>query len=216
MSKHKGKFIVIESCEAGGKGTVASFLKSVLPADKVILTREPGGTEFAEETRKILLAKRDYKVSTRAELLLMSGARADHLENLVVPALESGVHVISERFRLSTRAYQIHGRQRTDLIPFLDAIEKEVIVAEPDLTIFLDADIESSLARMKKQGRELDRIESEKLDFHKRVYEGYIKELEKLNHVMVNTSGLTSETVEQTIERICKEVLVIVKKFLGI
>ncbi len=215
-AKNRGKFIVIESCEAGGKGTIAKFFSSALPADKIVLTREPGGTTFAEDARKVLLARRDYKVSTAAEILLLSSTRADHLDNLIVPVLNDGKNVISERFNLSTRAYQIYGRQRSNLIPLLSAIEKEIITVQPDLTIFLDADVEASLLRMKKQGRELDRIELEEIDFHKRVYAGYIEELAKINHIKINTNGLPGEDVPQTIDRVCSEVLKIVKDFLGL
>ncbi len=212
---NRGLFIDIESCEAGGKGTVSKFVKT-FNFPNVVFTREPGGTDFAEDQRKILLARRNYSLSPRAELLGMCAARADHLDNFVVPKLNSGVHVITERFRLSTRAYQIHGRQRPDLVPLLDSIERQIIKADPDLTIFLDADVEASLVRMKKQGRELDRIELEEIDFHKRVYAGYMVELDKVNHIKVNTNPLPGESVDQTIERVCKEVLRIVTNFLEI
>ncbi|WP_020408409.1 dTMP kinase [Hahella ganghwensis] len=171
----RGLFITVEGIEGAGKTTNLEFVRSVLGEldMEVVTTREPGGTPLAEEIRELLLRPRDEQVSSTAELLMMFAARAQHLEQKIMPLLKSGVHVLSDRFTDATYAYQGGGRGLSwELIANLEKIVQRNF--RPDLTLLLCVNPEVGIARAKKRG-ELDRFEQEKLEFYTRVQDAYMK-----------------------------------------
>src|SRR6187402_384450 len=131
----RGKFLSIEGTEGVGKSTNLVFVRDWLQAKgiEVVVTREPGGTPFAEEIRTLLLAKRDEKVDETAELLLVFAARAQHITQVIKPALERGAWVLSDRFTDATYAYQGGGRGlSTETISQLELLVQREL--RPDLT----------------------------------------------------------------------------------
>lgn len=172
----KGLFITFEGPDGAGKTTQIKHLKEYLQSVKksVILTREPGGTELSELIREILLDARHTEMDYRTELLLYAAARAQHVHELILPALNQGKIVICDRFADSTLAYQGFGRGiDLDLIEKINSIATSGV--EPDLTILLDIDVCKGLQRVNtSRGRAIDRLEAEKLDFHEKVRQGFL------------------------------------------
>ncbi|TYP57392.1 dTMP kinase [Thermosediminibacter litoriperuensis] len=169
----KGKFITIEGPDGAGKTTqaekIAQYLKS--RGKRVISTREPGGTALGEQLRKVLLDPEGSPVHT-AEALIYAACRAQLLERMVIPALKEGFTVVCDRFVDSSLAYQ--GWARGIGINRILQLNKWVIGScWPDLTILLDVDPTVSLGRL--TGGRKDRLESEALEFHQKVREGYMK-----------------------------------------
>ncbi len=172
----KGKFITVEGTEGAGKTTSLQFIKKYFQdiQHDIVWTREPGGTPLAEKIRDILLKPlTDEVMAAETELLLMFAARAQHLQQCILPALVAGKWVVSDRFVDASYAYQGGGR-KMDLqkIKMLD----QLVVNHhyPDLTLLLDISPEMGFARAEKRGTEKDRIEQEKIDFFVRVREGYL------------------------------------------
>lgn len=171
----RGKFISVEGIEGVGKSTNIDVLVARIEAAgyKVLTTREPGGTPFAEEIREILMNRGDEPVPEIAELLLMFAARSFNVNNVILPALEAGTWVVCDRFTDSTRAYQGGGRG----IP-LETIDRvaDWVHGEtwPDLTILLDAPVEIGMERAGKRSAP-DRFEQERHDFFQRVRECYLQ-----------------------------------------
>jgi dTMP kinase len=169
----RGKFLTIEGTEGVGKSTNLVFVRDWLQAQgiEVVVTREPGGTPLAEEIRALLLAKRDEQVDETAELLLVFAARAQHIAQVIKPALARGAWVLSDRFTDATYAYQGGGRGlSTQTIAQLEILVQGEL--RPDLTLILDIDVELGLNRARQRG-ELDRFESETMAFFERVRGAY-------------------------------------------
>lgn len=172
-----GKLITIEGIEGAGKSMAAQDIQAYLEKKNIeaIFTREPGGTEIAEEIRKVLL----YPASTermepKTELLLMFACRAQLINHVIRPALQAGKWVVSDRYVDASYAYQGYGRGiDLEYIQQLD----NMIVGEtyPAVTLFLDVPVELGLMRAEKRGQGKDRIEQEKVDFFTRVREGYLE-----------------------------------------
>ena len=175
----RGKFLTIEGTEGVGKSTNLAFARDWLHAQglDVVVTREPGGTPLAEEIRSLLLAKRDEPVDETAELLLVFAARAQHIAQVIQPALAPGTWVLSDRFTDATYAYQGGGRGlNTETIAQLEHVVQGNL--RPDLTLILDIDVELGLNRARERG-ELDRFESETIAFFERVRSAYRARAEK-------------------------------------
>lgn len=171
----RGKFITIEGGEGVGKSTNIAFVQSLLQERdiEVLVTREPGGTPLAEEIREVLLKTREEKVVKETELLLMFAARAQHLYNFILPALNEGKWVISDRFTDATYAYQSGGRG----VPAERVARLENFVQKdfrPDLTLLLDAPVETGMARARERGK-LDRFEEERSAFFNKVRKNYLE-----------------------------------------
>ena len=170
----RGLFITVEGGEGVGKSTNIRFLQEQL-AERGIdccLTREPGGTPLAESIRELLLQQREENVSVSAELLLIFAARAQHLAQVILPALERGAWVICDRFTDATYAYQGGGRR----MPVDHIAELEQLVQgelRPDATLLLDAPISVGMQRAGERGN-LDRFETEETAFFERVRECYL------------------------------------------
>ncbi|NHO65243.1 dTMP kinase [Aestuariicella hydrocarbonica] len=172
-SSQPGKFITLEGTEGVGKTTNLEFIQSYLRAKGVPLcvTREPGGTPLAEQVRELLLAKRDETVDETAELLLIFAARAQHLNQVIQPALARGEWVLSDRFTDATYAYQGAGRGLScEVIATLEQLVQGEL--RPDLTIVLDIDVATGLARASQRAA-LDRFELEAVEFFEAVRQGY-------------------------------------------
>ena len=168
------KFITVEGTEGVGKTTNINFIKSWLRQKEVkfVATREPGGTPLAEEIRDLLLKPRDELVVSSAELLLMFAGRAQHLNKVILPALQADTWVLCDRFTDATYAYQGFGRQMSsELIVQLENIVQGDI--RPDLTLLLDIPVEIGLERANDRG-DPDRFEQEQHDFFNRVRAGYL------------------------------------------
>lgn len=173
----RGRFITFEGGEGVGKSTqivrLADWLRS--RGREVVLTREPGGTPRAEALRRLLLERGEEPMPGSCELLLMFAARATHLENLVRPALARGAWVLCDRFTDASYAYQGGGRGLPE--QRIDALEDLVHGGfEPDLTVLLDAPVETGLARahLRNGGDGPDRFETERQEFFERVRASYL------------------------------------------
>ena len=170
----QGTFITFEGGEGCGKTTHSKKIKKYLESKghKVILTHEPGGTPFGRKLREILLSK-GSRLSPLTELMLFCADRAEHVKEVVLPALEKGKIVICDRFIDSTVAYQIYGRGLPeDLVRYLNAVSSYALT--PDLTFLLDVSPETGIKRAAKEKGGRDRFESEKMDFHKRIRAAYL------------------------------------------
>jgi len=170
----RGRLITLEGVEGVGKSTVVPVVKDFLldRGVEVLHTREPGGTELGEQLRDVLL-NTDQEIVPKAELLLMFAARAQHVEKVVAPALESGTWVLCDRFTDASFAYQGAGRKLGT--GSVAVIEKWLLgPMNADLTLLLDASRETSLDRTKRR-RELDRIETEGDEFFERVRQAYLE-----------------------------------------
>ncbi|HPN30570.1 MAG TPA: dTMP kinase [bacterium] len=178
----KGYFITFEGAEGSGKSTQVELLVKYLQKKKIpfITTREPGGTEIGEQIREILLNPKNSNMSHLTELLLYSASRSQHVFQKIVPAVDDGKIVISDRFSFASLAYQGYGRGiELDLINNLTKIATQGL--NPDLIFLLDINPEVGLAKAKIKSNALyntengDRLEKEDLSFHNRVREGYLK-----------------------------------------
>ena len=169
----QGKFITIEGCEGVGKSTQLALLKEYFELNGIdaVFTREPGGTDIAEQIRGIILNAENKALTPVTELLLYASARRQHTEEKILKALAEGKVVVCDRYADSTVAYQGYARNLDKaLITQLNEIAMAGV--KIDLTLFLDLPPELGFAR--KGGADKgDRLENEKIDFHKRVYEGY-------------------------------------------
>jgi dTMP kinase len=171
----RGKFISVEGIEGVGKSTNIDVVVQRIEAagHKVLTTREPGGTPFAEDIRDILMNRNDEPIPEIAEVLLMFAARSFNVNNVIVPALDAGTWVVCDRFTDSSRAYQSGGRG----IPMatIDTVADWVHGDTwPDVTILLDAPVEIGMERAGKRSAP-DRFEQERHDFFQRVRECYLQ-----------------------------------------
>ncbi|MBS7008842.1 MAG: dTMP kinase [Anaerostipes sp.] len=184
-----GIFITMEGPDGAGKSTQIDLLRGYLleRGYDIIVCREPGGTVISEAIREVILNK-DYKnMGHMTELLLYAAARAQLVEEVIQPALEEGKVVICDRFIESSAVYQGIARgMGVDLVYEINQFA--VGSTMPDITILLDIDAETGIGR-KKQQAELDRMESEKLEFHKKVVEGYRLLAERDKNRMVKIDG---------------------------
>ena len=169
----RGLFITVEGGEGVGKSTNIAFIRQRLEAAGVqlVVTREPGGTPLGEELREVLLAVRDGGISPMAELLLMFAARAQHIEEVIEPALAAGRWVLCDRFTDATYAYQCGGRGLDrEAVATLESLVQGTLA--PDCTLLLDAPVDTGMNRIEGRG-EPDRFEREELAFFERVRASY-------------------------------------------
>lgn len=177
---HKGIFISIEGPEGAGKTSLINELLPRLKAQRpVVVTREPGGVKIAEKIREIILDPSHGAMEAKTELLLYIAARRQHLVEKVLPALEAGKLVLVDRFIDSSVAYQGYGRGlSTADIDWLNRFATDGLL--PDLTLYLDLDVEAGLARIAKtRSHEVNRLDMEGLELHQRVRQGYLSILDK-------------------------------------
>lgn len=206
----KGLFITIEGTDGAGKSTQIQHLKELLKKRgyEVKLTREPGGTRISEKIRKIILDKKHSEMSARAEALLYAASRAQHVEEVIKPALKRGEIVICDRFVDSSMVYQGRGR----LLGYESIKEINDFATgqlEPELTILFDIKPEISLRRIdaKKNG---DRLEREKFSFHQEAYNGY-RDLAK-----IFPKRIRSVDANRSVEQIRDEIRLIIEDLLRV
>jgi len=171
----RGKFITLEGGEGAGKSSNIPFIEAYLRERgiKLLMTREPGGTPLSERIREILLDKQEQHMTSDTELLLMFAARAQHLEQVILPALANGEWVICDRFTDATYAYQGGGRGiARERIGILEQwVQGEF---RPDKTLIFDLPVATGLARAGQRSSP-DRFEQENLTFFERVREAYLQ-----------------------------------------
>jgi len=171
-----GFFVTFEGPEGSGKTTQIRRLAAFLEAQgyQVVMTREPGGTLIGDQIRQILLAHGNEAMKTRTEVLLFQASRAQHVAELIQPALEQGKIVLCDRFADSTLAYQGFGRGES-----LEDLRRLIAYAtnglKPHLTLLLDVDVEEGLRRRQPLLQEWNRLDAEALAFHQKVREGYLQ-----------------------------------------
>ncbi len=173
----RGTFLSIEGLDGSGKSTLASTLSDYLIKNcgcNVVLTREPGGNLLAEKIRNLLLDPKN-DIVPEAEALLYAAARAQHVKTVIMPALERGNVVISDRFIDSSIAYQCFGRG-LDYRLVLEANRLATGGLEPDLTLLLDLEVELGLQRVFLKKKDKDRIEKEAISFYRYVRRGYLEQ----------------------------------------
>jgi len=168
-----GFFISLEGIEGSGKSLSVNYLAQKLSAYNLptLITREPGGTKFGEQIREILLHKTE-QINCNAELLLMFAARAQHLSQIIIPALNAGKIVICDRFIDSTYAYQGAGRNIN--LNIIGNLEQMFISNIPNLTLLFDVEVTEGLKRAKKRSKP-DRFERENIDFFQHVRFAYLE-----------------------------------------
>jgi len=206
----KGLFIVLDSGEGGGKGTQIKLLAKKL-GEAAIITREPGGSPYAEEIRKIIKESPNAKQANSETLFsLFWAARADHLKNTIIPALKAGKIVISDRFDASTYGYQIVGEKNKKLEQLFWLMRKLVVGKYvPDLYIYLDIKPEIGLARKTSQGAgEVAHFEERELAFHRRMRRGYRQFFKSVPHAIINAN--------QPVELVECDIAEAFKKHLGL
>lgn len=195
----KGTFITFEGCEGAGKSTQIRLLSQYLAelGKECVVTREPGGSAISEAIRTVILDGKNTAMTDECEALLYAAARAQHLSDTVLPALEAGKTVLCDRYIFSSFAYQGYGRGLD--MGFLRAVNSFALQGHmPDITLFLDIPPRSAFER-KHGADQNDRIEQAGEAFHARVYQGYLRLAEEYpgQIVRVDCSGTKFETNEK-------------------
>ncbi len=205
MKRKKGIFIVFEGPEGSGKTTQIKLLAKYFKKRryKFVLTREPGGTKVAEKVRKIILTTGNI-ISPLTELLLYESSRSQHVDEIIKPNLEKGKIVISDRFSDASIAYQGYGRGiDIKLVEQLNNIATYGI--KPDITILLDISVEEGLSRIQNNRKKIDRLEQEKIDFHKKIRFGYLQLAKKRNNIIkINVEDKDKLVIHKEILNIIK------------
>ena len=202
----KGKFIAFEGCEGSGKSTQLSMFREYLESNNIpyIFTREPGGTEIAEKIRELVLDVNNSAITDECEALLYAAARAQHVKEKILPALNEGKLVLCDRYVDSSLAYQ--GYARGLGINFVKQINSYAMDnCSPDYTVFLNISPVDAFSRKGGQDKN-DRLEQQGLEFHQKVYEGYKKVIEndKERFLIINCMGSKNQT-HQNIVNVLKE-----------
>ena len=202
------KFITFEGGEGSGKSTVLKEVTTRLESEgyKVVTTREPGGTPIAEEIRNVILNKDNTKMDPRTEALLYAASRRQHLVEKIWPALKRGEVVLCDRYLDSSLAYQGGARG----LGIEEVLSINMFATEgsfPDLTILFDLEPEEGLKRIEKnKGREVNRLDLEKLEFHKKVRENfhYLAKKYATRYVVIDASKPLNEVIDE-VYKIIKE-----------
>lgn len=189
-----GLFITFEGADGCGKSTQLKFLAEYLKENgvDVVLTREPGGSLVAEKIRTILLDKENTEMDAITEALLYAASRAEHVRKVIRPALQSGKVVLCDRFIHSSYAYQGYGRE-LGVSQVQKINEPAIDGCMPNITVFINITPEQAFSRMNEQ-KEHDRLESECLSFHERVFEGFTALSHEKNMISIDAQGTKYET----------------------
>lgn len=192
----RGKFITLEGADGSGKSTFVRLLEKRLLnlGIKVLVTREPGGTRIGEQIRSLLLDPDHEEMSAYTEALLYAASRAQHVAEVIEPALASGIHVVCERYVLSSVAYQGYGRELGE-DPVREINDFAVQGLFPELTLFFSIDPKITLLR---KAADPDRLEEAGLGFHRRVYAGYSEAIKRYPSRVVEIDATMS--VEEVFE----------------
>lgn len=203
-----GKFITVEGTEGVGKSTNMAFIEAWLKkaGKELVVTREPGGTELGEKLRAVLLDAKEQSMCDDTELLLMFAARAQHLQEVIQPALAAGKWVLCDRFTDATYAYQGGGRgiKMSRIAQLEQWVQSDL---RPDMTLILDLPVAAGLERAGKRS-EPDRFEMEKHDFFNKVRDTYLARaaaLPERYHVIDAAPSITE--VQQSIQRVLEKMV---------
>ena len=203
--KNKGYFISFEGIDGSGKSTqikkLARFLEN-LDFD-VIITREPGGSVGGEEIRNLLLRGQVDRWSAETEILLFTAARRDHLERIILPAIDDGKIVLCDRFTDSTRMYQ--GMRGPNLRTLVDMLNAKVINHDPDLTIIIDIDPEISLKRAKSRKTSEERFEDFGVELQMKMRQGFIELAKEFSNRIELVNG------QQSVDGLAQDICSLVK-----
>jgi len=203
--KDKGYFISFEGIDGSGKSTQIQKLAEFLEARDfdIVITREPGGSKGGEEIRNLLLQGNVDRWSAETEILLFTAARRDHLERIILPALEEGKIVICDRFTDSTRMYQ--GMRGVNLRNLVDTLNEKVIKFDPDLTIVIDINPEISLKRAKSRKTVEERFEDFGVDLQMKMRKGFLELAKEFSNRIEVVNG------QQSIDNLAKDICSLVK-----
>lgn len=203
--KEKGYFISFEGIDGSGKSTqiqkLARFLETL--GFDVIITREPGGSVGGEEIRNLLLQGNVDRWSAETEILLFTAARRDHLERIILPAMEDDKIVICDRFTDSTRMYQ--GMRGPNLRNLVDMLNEKIINCDPDLTIVIDIDPQISLKRAKSRETVEERFEDFGVEMQLNMRNGFIELAKEFSNRIEVVNG------QQSVDDLAKDICSIVK-----
>ena len=205
-----GVFITFEGGEGSGKTTIANMIKKTLAQEgyHVVLTREPGGVEIAEKIRDIIHDVKYINMDRKTEALLYAASRRQHLVEKVIPALENEAIVICDRFVDSSMVYQGIARGiGIDEVYQMNLFATENIL--PKRTIFFDIQPEDGLKRVyENKDREVNRLDLENIDFHRKVYQGYLSLCDKFpNRIVKIDASLDIDHVYQQVLKKIREIL---------
>ncbi|MCO7201339.1 MULTISPECIES: dTMP kinase [Pseudoalteromonas] len=199
----KGFMLVCDGSNGAGKTTVIAGLEAHLKQRgiEVVMTREPGGTEISEKIREIILDPSTPEMADMTELMLFGAARAQHVREKIIPALEQGKVVISDRFDAATFSFQ-HYARGLDLATITTINQLALGGFRPDMNLILDLDPEEGLKRVKSRGEGLDRLEDEKQQFLQRAREGYLVQAKNdpERFTVIDASQTKAQVLEQSIE----------------
>ena len=203
--KEKGYFISFEGIDGSGKSTqiqkLARFLETL--GFDVLITREPGGSVGGEEIRNLLLQGNVDRWSAETEILLFTAARRDHLERIILPAMEDNKIVICDRFTDSTRMYQ--GMRGPNLRNLVDMLNEKIINCDPDLTIVIDIDPQISLKRAKSRETAEERFEDFGVEMQLNMRHGFIELAKEFSNRIEVVNG------QQSVDDLAKDICSIVK-----
>ncbi|QWB95987.1 dTMP kinase [Mycoplasmatota bacterium] len=196
-------FITFEGGEGSGKTSLIKYITNALSTYDIVSTREPGGSMVAEAIRDVVLNPKYEGVTPYTEALLYAASRAQHLDEVVIPAIKANKLVLCDRYIDSSLAYQGYAR---DLgFDFVLSINQYALFHMPDLTFYIDIDPKLGLSRINHR-QDLDRLDQESINFHDRVRQGYNKVLETYPNRVVRIDG------DRTIEEIANEIITIIKE----
>ncbi len=205
-----GYFIAFEGPDGSGKTTIATKVAKILEAkfhNKVVLTREPGGKNniIAEDIRNILLNHADYKIDKRAEALLFAASRAQHVNDFILPNLKKNKIVISDRYIHSSLVYQGYARNLgiKEVFNINNFAIQNVL---PDIVILIMLDPEKCFERIRQNSRDMNRLDRESMQMHKKVYTGYQKLAKQYPNIIYTVDG------SKTIKEVVDDVITILKK----
>ncbi len=196
-------FITFEGGEGSGKTTLIEKINKALISEgyKVVITREPGGSKISEKIRNILLDNDNTEIKAHTEALLFAASRAQHLDEVIIPNLDK--IVICDRYLDSSVAYQAYGRELG--LDFIYSINKYALKYMPDLTFFIKLEPEIGLKRVsQKRSNKKDRLDQEKVDFHNRVYNGYLALAETDKNRIITIDG--NNTIDNLFQIIMSEI----------
>ncbi|MEQ1876598.1 MAG: dTMP kinase [Bdellovibrionia bacterium] len=205
-------FLVFEGLDGSGKTTLMKKTSEYLTQSgvKFVITREPGGTPVGEELRNLVLKFKGDTPSAKCEILIYEAARAQHVDQVIGPALARKEWVLCDRFTASTVAFQAGGRAlKDDDVKWLNEFATSGL--EPDLNVLLDLSTEESAARQKKRfaatGETADRLESEKKDFHERVRVNYLNQAKKnpTRWLVIDASQTPENMFKQLVQRLTEK-----------
>ena len=205
--ERRGIFITVEGSDGSGKSTQIDHIKKYFKDRNIqaIFTREPGGTHIGEKIRDIILDNDNSEMTGLTEAFLYAAARAQHVDEKIIPALKQGRIVICDRFVDSSIAYQGYGRNLGKSVKVMN--QYAVRNAVPDLTIFFDLPPEKGRERIRRGNMTFDRLEEENIDFHNRVYRGYQEIIEEEERFAVIDASKTEEQVRDDVFAILDRLL---------